>query len=174
MSKILEFLPGFGILLLEGCLQVSGYQNITLAWGLGIAGIIALAIPLIIPLLRGRAFYPGWKWPIPYPFKALIRLDEAVLKVYEKLREDKSQRIIEILNTDTGDLRFVHIADKLLEGNVLYGTHPPSRKIEVISKDDMGTISFDCKHTAYNDGKVFYDNLMVERKVFSTFIKSIT
>jgi len=52
-EKILPFLPGVGVALLGAALQVSGYTNIDVAFGLGVLALVSFAIP---------GLYYGHRW----------------------------------------------------------------------------------------------------------------
>lgn len=105
----------------------------------------------------------------------LILLSEATLAAYEQLRKQDGGKIIEVLNQENFDMRFTHLAEKMLEqpGAVLYGKHPPSTVVEVIPIKEMGEMADDCSHTTYKNGNTLYSDLMIERSLLKRYLRHL-
>lgn len=135
-----------------------------------IAGIIfwgSFVILAGILLLHIRDFY---KIKISNTFlRSKIPLDEASLIAYEQLRGYPISTISEIVCKDNP---LQYIANHIAENCELWGTYSPSRKLEIVDKEQMGRIKEAGKYTTLNNGKdVVYNSLLINRKHLKQYIK---
>lgn len=158
MENLGKKMLGIAPLCLEGGLQMSGYTNKPL----GIF-LILLSVALLI-----YAFWPEIKKTgLGGLFGSKILLSEAALKAYEEFRGTSFGRIVEGLNSEAPVGYYVYA---LAENALLYGTHPPSRKQEIVDGKKMGYLSQDGTKTCNVGGNTIYADLMIEKKHFKKYI----
>lgn len=140
-----------------------------LGWPLLFVGLIMLALAFHEWLFNQLR----WKLHFRKPYIAiLIPLDKAAKTACNETIK-AGGRIVNILNNNDGDLRFVHMANHMLPFGKLYGKLDGLDFYEEIPEDEYSHIDHECKATHYTGGKIIHYDLKIERKALKKYLKSL-
>jgi hypothetical protein len=147
---------------------------IWLGWPLMLGGIALFTWALwdfIFSYLKWT-FWPNWTFGCISPFRVLVPLDIAARKAVNATIKNGS-RVLNILNWDDGDLRFVHMANHMLPYGKIYGKIDGLDFYEEIPEDEWSHISRDCKTTTDNGRKVLHYDLKIERSALKKYLREL-